>query len=207
MKQNILKVAALSLLTYVSFVYAKNSTTTMAQSAPTEKTVEQVFKNIKVLNGMPQSQLYPTMRFMAASLGFQCGSCHVIKNGFVDASADDKPEKRSARDMIRMVLDINKNFAEGNPSVSCYTCHRGQRTPQGVPVLPLPVPSAGSTSGSRASLTSPDSKRQLPSADDVLNKYLVAIGGKAATDQITNCVVKGTTTTRLVRLSLMRRNR
>src|SRR5215475_5191545 len=39
----------------------------------TEKTVDQVFKNIQVLNGMPQSKLYPTMRFMAASLGFQCG--------------------------------------------------------------------------------------------------------------------------------------
>ena len=205
MKQNILKVTALSLLTFVSFIstslsqaqssHAQNGTTTMAQSAPTEKTVERVFKNIKVLNGMPQSQLYPTMRFMAASLGFQCGSCHVIKNGFVDASVDDKPEKRTARDMIRMVLDINKNFAEGNPTVSCYTCHRGQRTPQGVPVLPLPVPSPGSANGSSASLTSPDAKRQLPSAVDVLNKYLVAIGGKAATDRITNCVVKGTTTT------------
>ena len=83
MKQDILKVAALSLLAFVFFIlttlsqaqssHAQNGTTTMAQSAPTEKTVEQVFKNIKVLNGMPQSQLYPTMRFMAASLGFQCG--------------------------------------------------------------------------------------------------------------------------------------
>src|SRR5438045_2719793 len=92
MKQDILKVAALSLLTFAAFIltslnqaqnsHAQNGTTTMAQSAPTEKTVEQVFKNIKVLNGMPQSQLYPTMRFMAASLGFQCGSCHVINNGF-----------------------------------------------------------------------------------------------------------------------------
>src|SRR5207253_704535 len=122
------------------------------------------------------SQLYPTMRFMAASLGFQCGSCHVIKSGFVDASADDKPEKQSARDMIRMVLGINKNFAGGNPTVSCYTCHRGQRTPQGVPVLPLTVPSPGSPSGSSASLTSPDSTRQLPSVADILNKYLTAIG-------------------------------
>jgi len=34
------------------------------QAAPPEKTVDQVFKNIKVLNGMPQSQLYPAMRFM-----------------------------------------------------------------------------------------------------------------------------------------------
>ena len=36
------------------------------QAAPPEKNVEQVSKNIKVLNGLPQSQLYPVMRFMAA---------------------------------------------------------------------------------------------------------------------------------------------
>src|SRR5207248_10052297 len=94
MKQDILKIAALSLLTFASFIltsinqtqssHAQNGTTTTAQSAPTEKTVEQVFKNIKVLNGMPQSQLYPTMRFMAASLGFQCGSCYMLKYGFGD---------------------------------------------------------------------------------------------------------------------------
>ena len=140
MKQNILKVTALSLLTFVSFISTslsqaqssrpQNGTTTMAQSAPTEKTVEQVFKNIKVLNGMPQSQLYPTMRFMAASLGFQCGSCHVIKNGFVDASADDKPEKQTARRMIKMVIEINNTLFQGNSVVSCYTCHRGKNIPE-----------------------------------------------------------------------------
>src|SRR5438270_31917 len=122
----IINVTALSLLTFVSFIstslsqahnsHAQNGTTTTAQSAPTEKTVEQVFKNIKVLNGMPQSQLYPTMRFMAASLGFQCGSCHVIKNGFVDASADDKSEKQTAREMIKLVIEINKTMGQGNPT-------------------------------------------------------------------------------------------
>ncbi len=90
MKQSILKVIALTLLISTAFVIFtnrskaqvsrdQNSSTTNTQAAPTEKTVEQVFKNIKVLNGMPQSQLYPAMRFMAASLGFQCGSCHVIR--------------------------------------------------------------------------------------------------------------------------------
>src|SRR2546428_9908614 len=129
MKRNILRItgillsisAALIVLTVPRVAYDSPIQDGARTIKPAEKTVEQVFKNIKVLNGMPQSQLYPTMRFLAASLGFQCGSCHVIKNGFVDASADDKPEKHSARDMIRMVLDINKNFAEGNPAVSCYT--------------------------------------------------------------------------------------
>src|SRR6266403_3912294 len=103
MMRNILRVIALSLLVSIPFVILtslsnaqvardQNSDTTTMQAAPTEKTVEQVFRNIKVLNGMPQSKIYPAMRFMAASLGFQCGSCHVIKNGFIDSPADDKPE-------------------------------------------------------------------------------------------------------------------
>jgi hypothetical protein len=84
MKQNILKNVALSLLVSTAFMiltsfsnaqrwHAQASNATIAQAAPTEKTVEQLFTNIKVLNGMPLSQLYPAMRFMAASLGVQCG--------------------------------------------------------------------------------------------------------------------------------------
>jgi len=199
MKQELLKVVALSLTTLASFIIvtnlseaqnsrAENDSTTIAQAAPPEKTVDQVFKNIKVLNGLPQSKLYPTMRFMAASLGFQCGSCHVIKN-FIDAAADDKPEKQTARRMIKMVIDINNTLFQGKPVVSCYTCHRGQRTPPGAPDLPLQIPSARSSSGA------PTPSTQMPSAEDVLNKYLEAIGGKAASDRMTSCVVKGTTTT------------
>src|ERR1700681_3186175 len=109
MKRTILKVAALGLLVWTPFLIltclsdgqsSPNQNIT-AQAAPSEKEVEQAFTNIKVLNGMPQSQLYPTMRFMAASLGFQCGSCHVFKNGQLDSAADDKPEKQTARAMIR----------------------------------------------------------------------------------------------------------
>jgi len=157
---------------------------------PPEKTVEQVFKNIKVLNGMPQSRLYPTMRFMAASLGFQCGSCHVVKN-FIDAPADDKPEKQTARQMIKMVMELNQTQFQGNPVVSCYTCHRGQRSPQVVPRLPLPTQSSDATDSAPAGVSASSS---LPAADDVLHKYLTAVGGQAATERISSCVIKGTTT-------------
>jgi len=100
MKQTILKLLALTLLISTTFVILtglsnaqvsrdQNSGTASTQAPPPEKTVEQVFKNIKILNGMPQSQLYPAMRFMAASLGTQCGFCHIIKNGQIDSPAED----------------------------------------------------------------------------------------------------------------------
>jgi hypothetical protein len=168
-----------------------NATTTK----PAEKTVDEVFKNIKVLNGMPQSQLYPTMRFMAASLGFQCGSCHVIRNGWIDSPADDKPEKQTARRMIKMVIEMNKTFFQGNPTVSCYTCHRGRSTPQGAPVLPLPSPQSSNGEPAAGRTIPSTSNSGVPSADEILNAYFVAIGGKARADLIKSCFVKGTTTT------------
>jgi hypothetical protein len=92
--------------------------------------------------------------------------------------------------MIKMVTEINKTINRGNPIVSCYTCHQGQRSPVGAPTLPLPLPSP------RLPVASiPEAISTLPSVDEVLNKYLAAIGGKAATDLIKSCVVKGTTTT------------
>ncbi len=201
MKQSILKVVILVLLVSTAFVISaglnnaqgsrdQDSRTATIQAAPPEKTVEQVFKNIKVLNGTPQSQLYPVMRFMAASLGFQCGSCHVIKNGRGDFPADDKPEKQTARQMIKMVAEINKTLGEGKSLVSCYTCHRGQRSPQGAPALPLPLPAPPAPTG-----TTPNASSTLPSVDDVLIKYQGAIGGTVAIDRVTSCVTKGTTTT------------
>ncbi len=201
MKQNILKLLALTLLISTALVILtnlskaqvardQNSSPTNTQAPLPEKTVEQVFKNIKVLTGMPQSQLYPAMRFMAASLGFQCGSCHVIKNGWGDFPADDKPEKQTARQMIKMVAEINKTLGEGNPTVSCYTCHRGDRSPQRAPALPLPLPAPPAPTG-----TTPNASSTLPSVDDVLNKYQRAIGGTVAIDRVTSCVTKGTTTT------------
>lgn len=210
MNQTTLKLIALCLsliaplLTFVSRGAAQdtrgqnqNGAPPAVQAAPPEKTVGQTGKNIKVLNDLPQSQLYPAMRFMAASLGFQCGSCHVIRNGWIEAPADDKPEKQAARQMIKMVVEMNKTYFGGNPTVSCYTCHRGQRSPQGTPVLPLQMLSPRSSGGSPAagSTISSTLTSGLPSADDVLNKYLAAVGGKAATEMITSSVVKGSTTT------------
>src|ERR1043166_3209175 len=159
---------------------------TTAASQSTEKPVEQIARNIRVLNGMPQSQLYPTMRFMAASLGFQCGNCHVIKDGRINASLDDHPEKQTARRMIKMVMELNQTLGQGDPVVTCYTCHRGERLPQRPPSRPLPA---------RTSAAADVASNPLPSVNDILNKYFAAVGGTTAADRITSCIITGTTTT------------
>ena len=47
---------------------------TPAAAGTKEQTVEQARKNIKVLNGLPDSQLIPVMNYMSAALGVRCTS-------------------------------------------------------------------------------------------------------------------------------------
>ena len=106
-----------------------------SQATSVKKASEQ-FKNIQVLKDLPADQLYPTMHFMADSLGIQCVDCHVGVPGQVDGEKDDKQMKRTARKMITMTMEINKaNFdgQNGNRTVTCYTCHRGARQPLAMP--------------------------------------------------------------------------
>src|SRR5882724_98017 len=156
------------------------------QPASSEKTVEQVQKNIQVLKGLPESQLLPVMNFMSASLGVRCDFCHLNKDGNWDFASDEKGEKKAAREMITMVLGINKNNFRGNTEVSCYTCHRGRTSPQGVPSLPIPevTPRPAAVEGGP--------REALPTADQILAKYLEAVGGSAAIDKLKTRTMKGT---------------
>jgi hypothetical protein len=168
------------------------SQTPAAPAAAQEQTVEQVQKNIKVLNGMPQSQLIPAMNFFAASLGVRCNYCHVNNNGQWDYPSDEKEEKATARRMVKMVLDANKNTFNGNPQVSCWTCHRGRTSPPGSPNLPLPVPTPRPSPVAGTAQASPSPAPALPSADDLFNKHLAAIGGQTAIDKLKSRAAKGT---------------
>ena len=73
-------------------------------------------------------------------LGVGCSYCHAQeKNSLhLDYASDEKPEKEIARAMIRMTLEINKNyFAVEKPVlgsdamiISCASCHRGNPHPE-----------------------------------------------------------------------------
>src|ERR1700729_3301188 len=80
----------------------------VAPQAP--KTTEQAFKNIRVLKGLPADQLIPSMQFITAALGVECGFCHV--EGAFDK--DDKETKQTARKMIQMMMVINEDNFDGH---------------------------------------------------------------------------------------------
>jgi hypothetical protein len=76
-----------------------------------DRPVEQTRKNIQVLKGLPESRLFPEMNFIAASLGVQCGFCHVSRGRDPQTGqthwaweSDEQEHKKVAREMMRMTL-------------------------------------------------------------------------------------------------------
>ncbi|HET9226362.1 MAG TPA: c-type cytochrome, partial [Thermoanaerobaculia bacterium] len=156
-----------------------------ATPAPSEPTAGQKYKNIKVLKDMPASQLMPVMHLMRASLGTRCDFCHVTEGN--QYALDTKEEKETAREMIRMVLAINKESFDGRTAVTCNTCHRGQEHPVNTPAIGQ-AQFDDTTHGS----SHHGPQEALPSAAEVLDRYLQALGGREALEGVKSRVIRGT---------------
>ncbi|HEY5839747.1 MAG TPA: c-type cytochrome [Pyrinomonadaceae bacterium] len=202
MKRTVLKLTAVTLTAIAVFVISNRNTQAeiaAAPVAPQDKPVEQVRKNIKVLTGLPDSQLIPVMNFMSASLGRRCNFCHITDKGRDGYALDDKPEKNTAREMIKMVLGLRKQSFHGADEISCFTCHRGQTRPVNVPALPLPTPlprpsatPAAATGTAPTQPSGPPAPQPTPTADEIYSKYIAAIGGQANVDKIKSRTARAT---------------
>jgi len=117
---------------------------------PKVKTAGEAFKNVQVLKRVPEDQWFDTMAFIAASLGVTCEHCHTSSFEIDEGN----PAKLKARQMMRMVDEINGASFDGKVVVTCNTCHRGALKPQGNPTPNVehwreaaekdgPVPSTG----------------------------------------------------------------
>ena len=148
-----------------------------AQSVPTAgKTAEEAYKNIQVLKGVPADQVIPAMQFMSASLGVECEHCHV-EHAF---DKDDKKPKQTARKMMQMMFAINKDNFNGHREVTCYSCHHGVADPVGTPLVAdaetMPVPHGA---------MKPEAAKPaaMPPADQIVDKYVQALGGAEALEK------------------------
>ncbi len=133
-----------------------------AQQQTSPQTCEQVFKNIKVLNGVPATDLIPAMEFMSASLKFECKDCH-DPNDY----SKDTEKKEESRKMILMQREINKNHFNNKLEVTCMSCHNGHEKP-----TPVPVPEGVKLRHER--LENP------PKLVDVMSKHIAAVGDEPA---------------------------
>jgi len=150
-----------------------------AQAAPQAqvKPAEQTYKDIKVMQGVPSDQVLPSMRLFNRSLNVSCEHCHVA-----DHEEQDTPMKDTARKMITMVININKASFDGRTQVTCYTCHRGATNPVGLAILAGP----NDKIYSEAYEEPKEVPEGLPAADQIVAKYVEALGGEQAVRKVTS---------------------
>lgn len=106
----------------------------------------------------PVMEVVGAMRNMSGALGVRCQFCHVGEEGMplarFDFAKDEKRPKLVARQMMRMVQEINRRLdtipgREANGlQVECATCHRGVSKPQ--PLWTLLVDAATTAGGDSA---------------------------------------------------------
>lgn len=149
---------------------------------------DQVHKNLKLLKGIPEDEFMDTMGFFSAALGVGCEFCHGSDSiGNWQGFAEETPMKETARKMMRMVNQINKNNFAGQRLLTCYSCHNGGQRPKLIPTLdgiydPPPPPQPDVITRGPAS----------PTADQIVEKYLQALGGAQRLAALTSFVAKGT---------------
>jgi outer membrane lipoprotein-sorting protein len=161
----------------------------VAQVAPAQRPqmAEEVFKNVQVLKGIPVDEFMSTMGIFSAALGMSCEDCHAANDAkWENYALDSSPKKRTARRMIMMMSAINKDNFGGRQMVTCYSCHRGGDHPKVTPNL-------------TTLYNMPDEPDDIivqapgtPSADQVLDKYIQALGGAQRLGNLTSFVARGT---------------
>lgn len=105
------------------------------------KPTRQKERNLKVLpKDISDEKLDSIMNTFNYALGVKCDFCHVkskIFGGGLEYASDAEPMKENARQMMQMVIYINKTYflfdsitkPEYLNTVTCKTCHRGQPLP------------------------------------------------------------------------------
>jgi photosynthetic reaction center cytochrome c subunit len=159
-----------------------------AQTTPLElrenQTAENVFKNIQALKGMRAGDLQGAMSFIASSLNVDCDYCHEQ-----DFSKDEKKEKLRAREMIRMVRQINEGSFQGKNTGNWFTSPQGHAEP--IALAPIVPPPPRAPKAEAATVEKP-AGTPLPSVAEVLDHYVQALGGQAALDEVKSRIIKTT---------------
>jgi photosynthetic reaction center cytochrome c subunit len=169
------------------------------------RTAAQQYKNIQVFKDVPAAEFISSMRFLSASLGVECEFCHTA------VRSEDTPGKIKARKMMTMMMDINKTNFGGAQVVTCNTCHNGNHIPVNAPqptgqysaegpgVFYKPsAPLIGATDEPAYEAYKEYMKKEqearasMPTAEQVLTKYVAALGGETAIRKVTSRVITST---------------
>jgi hypothetical protein len=165
-----------------------------AAPAPAEapRMAETMFKDIRVLKGIPVDEFIDAMGMFAAATSKDCTGCHSpqILDGNLAAFAIETPMIQKARFMVGMVNAINRNYFGNQKRVSCATCHTNTSVPQNVPNMAVqygdPFENPNSTEFVVAKGSNPSQ------IDGVFAKYIEALGGAQRLAAVTGFTATGT---------------
>jgi photosynthetic reaction center cytochrome c subunit len=158
------------------------------QAAPDRPLMaEDVFKNVRVLRGIPVNDFMGTMGIFSAALGMSCEDCHRSGDASWANYAEESPRKQMARAMVVMMATINKTHFGGRQAVTCFSCHRGTDRPKLTPNLAL-LYDAPPPEDPRDII---EQARTSPPPDQVFDKYLAAVGGAAPIAALTSFTATG----------------
>lgn len=155
-----------------------------SQPAPApEKTAGETMRNVHVLKDIPAGEWNDVMFFINGALGVGCEHCHAPQ-----FEADSKKPKLIARNMMKMVREINANNFDGKQVVTCNTCHQGHLKPPAIPALWNKSPDEIAVfqkqrAADQAGATPPPapapspSQEPPPSVAQVFANYRKAVGG------------------------------
>ena len=116
----------------ILFVASGMAATRLPQNKP---------RNLKILpKDISDQKLDSIMHSYNKALGVKCDFCHApVKNmaDSLDYASDEKPMKEDARKMMRLTIQLNKDYfyydslqrPEYLKVVTCITCHRGDPFP------------------------------------------------------------------------------
>jgi hypothetical protein len=150
---------------------------------------EEVFKNVQVLKGIPVDEFMSTMGIFSAALGMSCEDCHASGGATWESYAlDTSARKRTARRMVTMMAGINKANFGGRQVVTCYSCHRGGERPKVTPSLDRLYGMPPEEEPDDVLVAAPGA----PSADQILDKYIQALGGAQRLAGLTSFAARGT---------------
>jgi len=162
-----------------------------APVSTTGKKAGEAFKNVttSALKELSVDDFLSSMGVISAALGFDCTDCHT-KAGTdqADFAIDTTPEKRTARRMIEMVANINRTNFAGVQRVTCWTCHHGREIPTTTIALDNLYASPPREDDD---IVPPATGPGQLTADQILDKYIQALGGAQRLAAITSFVATG----------------
>jgi len=168
--------------------YAVAAASLIAQATQPVERAEERFKNVQILKGISVEEFMETMGFFSASTNLNCTGCHGEESaGSWDKYADDPPLKKKARSMMLMVNAMNKTYFAGERKLTCYTCHRNAEIPKVTPTLAEQYASPPTEDPDEIAQQAPGA----PSPDQVLDKYIQAVGDPQKLATLTSLVAKG----------------